>query len=89
MLGYEYVAQLTRRSHGSHRENAVPSTATTGGMLLRPEQAAQELNIGRTGLYELMASGELESVKIGRSRRVPRAALAAYIDRLRGEQAAA
>ena len=33
-----------------------------------------------------MAKGEIESVTIGRSRRVPSAALAAYLDRLRASQ---
>lgn len=67
----------------------MPSTSTTGRMLLTPEQAAEELNIGRTGLYALMASGDIESVKIGRSRRIPRAALDAYVNRLMTEQSKA
>lgn len=52
-------------------------------ILLTPERAAEQLDIGRTTVYGLMASGELASVKIGRSRRIPADALVAYVDRLR------
>lgn len=53
--------------------------------LLYPmEEVAKRLSIGRSYAYELVASGELESVKVGRLRRVPAAALDAYVERLRG-----
>jgi excisionase family DNA binding protein len=58
-------------------------------LLLTPEQAAAELGIGRTRMYTLIAEGEVDSVKVGRSRRVPRQALVEYIDRLRGAKAVA
>lgn len=57
-----------------------------GPLLKTPEGAAELLEVGRTKVYELMSSGELESVKIGRARRIPTAALADYVARLR-EQA--
>lgn len=53
-------------------------------LLLTPERAAEQLDIGRTTVYGLIAAGELESVRIGRSRRVPADALVAYVERLRG-----
>lgn len=49
-------------------------------LLLTPEQAAHELSIGRSRLFELIGSGEIRSVKIGRSRRIPQSELARYID---------
>jgi len=52
-------------------------------ILLAPERAAERLDIGRTKVFELIATGELESVRIGRARRIPLAALEAYVDRLR------
>lgn len=55
-------------------------------LLLTPERAADRLEVGRTKIYELMASGDIESVKVGRLRRVPAAALQEYVERLRGEQ---
>ena len=51
------------------------------------EQAATEvLGIGRTRVYELLASGEIDSIAIGRLRRIPESALQAYIDKLKSEQ---
>jgi excisionase family DNA binding protein len=47
--------------------------------LLSPAEAAAHLSIGRSKLYELMRLGQLRSVKIGASRRIPQAALADYI----------
>jgi excisionase family DNA binding protein len=38
-------------------------------------EAARFLGIGRSKLYSLMDAGELAFVKLGRARRVPRAAL--------------
>jgi excisionase family DNA binding protein len=52
-------------------------------VLLTIEEAAECLSIGRTVAYSLVAKGELESVTIGRSRRVPVQALDAYVAALR------
>ncbi len=52
-------------------------------LLHTPEEAANRLGIGRTTIYELLASKQLESVVIGRSRRIPAAALVAYVEGLR------
>ncbi len=56
-------------------------------LLYRPEEGAQMLGVSRATLFELLSTGELESVKIGRSRRIPRAALEDYVSRLRSAQA--
>jgi excisionase family DNA binding protein len=57
-------------------------TTTASGRPLRmlsvPE-AANELGISRSLTYELLSSGALRSVKIGRRRLVPREAIEAYI----------
>ncbi|RKT84854.1 DNA binding domain-containing protein, excisionase family [Saccharopolyspora antimicrobica] len=60
-----------------------------GRVLLTVEEAAQQLGIGRTKAYELVKSGEIESVQIGRLRRVPRAAIDGYAARLVSQQNAA
>ncbi len=39
-------------------------------ILLRPEQGAEAIGVSRATLYKLMASGELKSITIGRSRRI-------------------
>jgi excisionase family DNA binding protein len=48
-------------------------------ILLKPAEAAQRLAISRASLYQLLARGELRSVTIGSSRRVPVAVLEDYI----------
>ena len=42
---------------------------------LTPEQAAQALGVGRTFMYSLLASGRIESIKLGRRRLIPRGAI--------------
>jgi excisionase family DNA binding protein len=51
-------------------------------MLLRPEEVARSLAIGRTAVFELIRTGELRSVKIGKSRRVPVDAVTEYVSGL-------
>jgi excisionase family DNA binding protein len=54
--------------------------------LLRVEDVARDvLRIGRTRVYQMIASGELRSVAVGRSRRIPESALQDYIDKLKAE----
>lgn len=55
-------------------------------LLLRPEEAARRLSIARSSLYELVLTGEIKSLKIGRSRRIPLEALEDYIERKLREQ---
>jgi excisionase family DNA binding protein len=50
-------------------------------ILLRPIEAAEAIGIGRSKVYELLASGELPSIRIGGSVRVPVDALRAWIER--------
>ncbi|WP_306204922.1 helix-turn-helix domain-containing protein [Actinoplanes sp. RD1] len=57
-------------------------------VLLRPEQAAEALSMGRTVVYGLMRSGQLRSVKVGGLRRIPATALAEFVRQLEQEQAA-
>jgi excisionase family DNA binding protein len=51
-------------------------------LLLTVEEAAQRLGIGRTTMFRLIKSGEIESVQIGRLRRIRPDALTAYTQRL-------
>jgi excisionase family DNA binding protein len=53
-------------------------------LLLTVEQAADLLQIGRTIMFRLIDNGEVESIKIGKLRRIPPDAIDAYIARLRG-----
>ncbi len=55
-------------------------------LLLRPAKAAEVLGLGRSKTYELLASGVLPSVRIGRSLRVPVEALRVWIKEQEAEQ---
>ncbi|AGL21467.1 helix-turn-helix domain-containing protein [Actinoplanes sp. N902-109] len=55
-------------------------------LVLTIEQAARRLSIGRTLMYALVSSGEVESVMIGRLRRIPVECLTEYVNRLRKDR---
>ncbi len=48
-------------------------------LLLRPTEVAEAIGLGRSKTYELIASGTLPSITIGKSRRVPAEALRAWV----------
>lgn len=48
-------------------------------LLLRPDQAAEVLGIGRSKVYALLADGTLPSVRVGKSVRVPAAELQSWV----------
>lgn len=55
----------------------------TEAILYAEKQVRERLGgLGRTKCYELLRSGELRSVQIGRRRFVPAAALTEYVERL-------
>jgi excisionase family DNA binding protein len=57
-------------------------------ILVSVADAARMLSIGRTAAWELVRKQTIKSVKIGRMRRVPIAAIQDYIERLMDENAA-
>lgn len=54
-------------------------------LLLTLEEAARRLSVGRTTLYELAAGGQLQTVTIGRCRRVPLSSLNSFVEQLTSE----
>lgn len=56
-------------------------------VLLTVEEAAQRLHIGKTKTYALVKAGEIESVLIGRLRRIHIDAIDSYAARLADHQA--
>ena len=56
-------------------------------ILLRAEEVARLLSLGRTTVFALIASGELPCVRVGRATRVPRTAVERLV-RERTEEAA-
>lgn len=51
-------------------------------VLLTPEEAAQALRIGRCTVYELIRTRQLQSCKIGKSRRIPVQAVHDFAQRM-------
>ena len=79
LRGAVAVRTQSPTSIGPTRERS----ARPHSLLLTITDVAERLGCGRTFVYELISSGELETVKLGRLRRVPVAALDALIERLR------
>lgn len=48
-------------------------------------EACERTGLRRSKMYELLASGEIESVKIGKRRLIPEEALENFVARLRGQ----
>ena len=57
-------------------------------LLLTPEEVAEVLRVGRSKVYDLQRSHQLQAVKGGGCRRVPVAALGLLIDQLTAEDVA-
>ena len=55
-------------------------------LLLSIEESAAQLRIGRSRMFDLIRRGEVLSVKVGGSRRIPYDSLRAYVGRLVAEQ---
>ena len=51
-------------------------------LVLTVEESADLLKVGRTTVYELIRSGQLDSIVIGRLRRIRHTALVAYLDEI-------
>lgn len=54
----------------------------TEPMLYSVAQTAEATGLGRTKVYELMASGQLTAVKVGNRRLIPAGALREFVDGL-------
>lgn len=58
-------------------------------LLLRPTEAAHQLGIGRSKLFEMLARDELPVIRLGRCVRIPRRGLEIWVnDNLEAETAA-
>ncbi len=57
--------------------------------LLRVDEAAARLGVGRSFLYGLVQRREIGSVKLGRARRIPMRALEEFVKKLQAEEEAA
>ena len=66
-------------------ENAKGGAGMVTQLLLTVEEAAKRLSIGRSRFYQLMNADQIETVLIGRSRRVLVSALEKYVSDLQTE----
>lgn len=57
-----------------------PAAAKLEPLLVRVEEAARLLSLGRSTIYEMMDSGELPSVRCGAARRIPIAVLRKWVE---------
>jgi len=55
-------------------------------LLLKPTEAAEVIGLGRSKTYQLISSGVIPSVRIGKSVRVPVVALRNWIEQQLREQ---
>ena len=67
----------------NHNDNSTNYSTITNSdnlpLALTVLEAGQVLRVGRSVTYELVRSGQLRSVRIGRSIRIPRDALVEYL----------
>jgi excisionase family DNA binding protein len=59
------------------------TTTASDHLVLTVEEAAERLGVGRTMMYALVKSGAIESICIGRLRRIPGDALETFVRGLR------
>jgi excisionase family DNA binding protein len=52
-------------------------------LLLRPKEVGETLGVSRTRVYQMLATREIESIRIGRSIRVPVDAVETWISEKR------
>ena len=77
------LAASPAETHNRHDDWSASHDVRAQRLLLTVSEAAQQLGIGRSLLYALLAEGQVESIHVGRLRRIPIDALADYIDRQR------
>jgi excisionase family DNA binding protein len=65
------------------RDGGCPDVIRLDRLLYSIREAAELLSIGRVKLYELVAAGRIDSVRLDGSRRIPREALEEFVIRLR------
>lgn len=81
------TAMTVQRQPGAATSPVVNLTVQADDrLLLTVVQASRRLEISRSLLYELIAIGEIESIHVGRLRRIPADALTDYVNRQRPER---
>lgn len=76
------LAELMASPHPA----GIPTPRSAPDRLVTVEEAAERLNIGRTRMFALVKSGEIESIQIGRLRRIHPDALDSYTYRQQNDK---
>ena len=76
----------TDATHNRQDDWSAPQQVHGQRLLLTVCEAAEQLGIGRSLLYELLAEGQVESIHVGRLRRIPIDALDDFINRQRSRR---
>lgn len=63
-------------------DNKIPITSNDLPVVLSVPQLAEVLQIGRNSAYDLVKSGQIRSIRIGRTIRIPQSALFDYLNQL-------
>ena len=73
-------SKIAREANRARAEQPRRDDAGSPHLLLTVEEAAEQLMIGRSRMYELIKDGSVASICIGRLRRVPPSALSDFIE---------
>jgi excisionase family DNA binding protein len=87
-MAAEFGNRASRAVVPSDLAGAVFGEIPAAPLLLSVEESAAQLRIGRSRMFSLIRSGDVLSVMVGGSRRIPYDALKAYVKRLVDEQTA-
>lgn len=63
-------------------DKKIPITPDNLPFVLSVQQLADVLQIGRNSAYDLVKSGQIRSIRIGRTIRIPQSALFDYLNQL-------
>ena len=83
--GERELAHAIAQRHRKHRRTRHGGHDMTDKQLYRVPEAMILLSLSRSVIYELIRSGRLHSVREGRARRIPAAAITDYITLLARE----
>jgi excisionase family DNA binding protein len=70
------------RPHAARSSSIPTPAAPVDRLLLTVEEAAAALGVGRSLMFQLIGSGVVDTVRVGRLRRIRPEALRAYIESL-------
>jgi excisionase family DNA binding protein len=76
------MSRDTDKNPHQSKEQLLSNPELVDKMLYTPTEAAQVLSISRSTIYLLMARGDVPSVRIGSSRRIPVDGLRRYVTAL-------